>query len=177
MAIQGTNAAFYMNLIITDSNVFFDIISIGALPEFFALDYEIGTTDFVYDEILHSDQKEVITSFIRAKKLMIYSLSPEEVEEVNNFKTTRNFKGLTDKTVLWKALKLKCILLTGDKKLRREAEELNIEVHASLWVIENLILSGIVSKSKGCSLLKALKLMNASVPVDEIDKLLRKYII
>jgi len=40
-----------MKLIITDTNVFFDLISIGALPEFFALDFDICTTDFVINEI------------------------------------------------------------------------------------------------------------------------------
>ena len=46
-----------MKLIITDSSVFFDIIKIQALPEFFALDFEICTTDFVKDEILESEQR------------------------------------------------------------------------------------------------------------------------
>jgi hypothetical protein len=45
-----------MKLIITDTNIFFDIISIGALPEFFSLDYEICTTAFVIEEIIRSDQ-------------------------------------------------------------------------------------------------------------------------
>ena len=46
-----------MKLIITDSSVFFDIIKIQALPEFFALDFEICTTDFVKGEILESEQR------------------------------------------------------------------------------------------------------------------------
>ena len=46
-----------MKLLITDTNIFFDIISIGALPEFFSLDYEICTTVFVIEEILRSDQE------------------------------------------------------------------------------------------------------------------------
>ncbi len=41
-----------MKLIITDTNIFFDIISIGVLPEFFSLDYEICTTVFVIEEII-----------------------------------------------------------------------------------------------------------------------------
>ena len=52
MEIQRTNAALGMKLIITDTNVFFDIISIDVLPEFFALGFEICTTDFVVKEIL-----------------------------------------------------------------------------------------------------------------------------
>ncbi len=60
MAIQRANAALNMKMIITDTNVFFDIISIDVLPEFFALDFEICTTDFVVKEILESTQKEQI---------------------------------------------------------------------------------------------------------------------
>jgi hypothetical protein len=41
--LQRTNSAISMKLIVTDTNVFFDIIKIGALPEFFSLDYDICT--------------------------------------------------------------------------------------------------------------------------------------
>jgi len=53
-----------MKLIITDSSMFFDIIKIQALPEFFALDFEICTTDFVKGEILESEQREQIEMFM-----------------------------------------------------------------------------------------------------------------
>ena len=164
-----------MNLIITDTNVFFDIIGIDALPEFFALDFEICTTDFVVNEILMSDQKEQIESFIRAKRLIVLKLSVSDIEDIQQFPTKRYFKGITDKTVLWKSHQLKCPLLTGDKKLRNEAEDLNIEVHGSLWVIIELVEKEIVSHTKGVELLERLKLMNFSLPHDEIDKLLKRF--
>ena len=58
-----------MKLIITDTSVFFDIIQIQALPEFFALDFEICTTDFVEREIMQSNQREQIELFKRSKQL------------------------------------------------------------------------------------------------------------
>ena len=57
MGISKIHEAIGMKLLITDTNIFFDIISIGALPEFFSLDYEICTTVFVIEEILRSDQE------------------------------------------------------------------------------------------------------------------------
>ncbi|HAQ20070.1 MAG TPA: hypothetical protein DCR40_12700 [Prolixibacteraceae bacterium] len=162
-----------MKLIITDTNVFFDVISIGAMPEFFMLDFEICTTDFVIKEILESNQKEQIESFVRAKRLIVFKLTANEVEEIQNFVTRRFFKGITDKTVLWKSHQLKCPLLTGDKKLRNEAEDLKIEVHGSIWVINKLIEKEIITKAKGTELLEQLKLINASLPHDEIDKLIK----
>jgi len=90
-----------MKIIITDSSVFFDIIKIQALPEFFALDFEICTTDFVINEILESEQKEQIEMFIRSHQLTVFVLSANEIEEIENFKTKRFFKTLIDRTVLW----------------------------------------------------------------------------
>jgi len=163
-----------MKIIITDTNVFFDLIEINALPEFFSLPYEICTTDFVVNEVLHSHQKEQIEIFIRARKLTIFKLTDNEVDEVKTFKTTRFFKGLTDKTVLWKAKQLNCSLLTGDGKLRKEAQAQGINVHGSIWVVENLVKNQVIEKSKAINFLEKLKEINNSLPVDEIDKLIKK---
>jgi len=164
-----------MKIIITDTNVFFDIIGINALPEFFSLPYEICTTDFVLNEILRSHQKEQIEIFIRAKKLTIFSLTDSEIDEVKTFQTKRNFKGLTDKTVLWKAKQLNSPLLTGDGKLRKEAHEQGIKVFGSIWVIESLINTGLVKNLVAVSFLEKLKVTNNSLPIDEIDKLIKKF--
>jgi len=154
---QKTNSSIGMKLIVTDTNVFFDIIKIGALPEFFSLDYDICTTDFVLKEILQSDQREQIESFIRAKSLTIFELDAYEIDIVINLKTKRTFKGITDKSVLWKACVLSCPLLTGDKKLRSEARDMGIEVHGSIWVIETLIENEFINKIVGTEFFENLK--------------------
>lgn len=164
-----------MKLIVTDTNVFFDLMSIEVLSDFFELDYEICTTDFVVNEIIRIDQLEQIQIFIRSKKLRVYMLSSDEIEEVINLKTKRNLRRITDKSVLWKALKLKCRLLTGDKNLRSEAKEQGLEVNGSLWVIRTLIETKIISPAVGAELLEKLKKVNDSLPKDEIEKLIKKY--
>ena len=163
-----------MKLIITDSSVFFDIIKIQALPEFFALDFEICTTDFVRGEILESEQGEQIEMFIRSHQLTVFVLSEKEIEEVENFKTKRFFKTLIDKTVLWKAKQLKCPLLTGDAKLRSEATDQGIPVHGSLWVIRMMVESNVVTANAGIEFLEKLKVSNDRLPLDEIEKLIKK---
>lgn len=163
-----------MKLIITDSSVFFDIIKIQALPEFFALDFEICTTDFVRGEILESEQREQIEIFIRSHQLIVFELSEKEIEEIENFKTKRFFKTLIDKTVLWKAKQLKCPLLTGDAKLRSEATDQGITVHGSLWVIQIMVESKVVTANAGIEFLEKLKISNDRLPLDEIEKLIKK---
>lgn len=92
-----------MRLVITDVSVFFDVYHIRALPQFFALDFEVCTTDFVRNEILQNEQKEEFEVYIRSDKLTIIHLAPEEVEDVKAFQTKRFFKTLPGKTVPWKA--------------------------------------------------------------------------
>ena len=65
--------------------------------------------------------------------------------------------------------------MTGDKKLRKEAEDQGIEVHGTLWVIVTLVENGLIDRKKGIELLKLLKKVNSSLPFDEIGKLIRKY--
>lgn len=164
-----------MKLIVTDTNVFFDMMSIEVLPDFFGLDYEICTTDFVVNEIIRIDQAEQIQNFIRSKQLTVYKLTSDEIEEVVNLKTKRNLRRITDKSVLWKALQLKCRLVTGDKNLRSEAEEQGLEVNGSLWVIKTLVETKIIAPTFAAELLEKLKTVNDSLPKEEIDKMIKKY--
>ncbi|MBN1338620.1 MAG: hypothetical protein JXA03_04815 [Bacteroidales bacterium] len=164
-----------MKLIVTDTNVFFDMMSIGVLPDFFGLDYEICTTDFVVNEIVRVDQADQIQNFIRSKQLTVYKLTSDEIEKVVNLKTKRNLRRITDKSVLWKALQLKCRLVTGDKNLRSEAEEQGLEVNGSLWVIKKLLETNVISPAIAAELLEKLKIVNNSLPKDEIEKLIKKY--
>lgn len=56
--------------LITDTNILFDVIKIGALHDFFSFDSDICTTVFVIDEIKSSPQRVQIETFIRSKQLI-----------------------------------------------------------------------------------------------------------
>ncbi len=163
-----------MKLFITDTNVFFDLMNIEALPEFFGLDFEICTTDFVVNEILRLEQAEQIQNFIRSKQLTVFGFSSDEIEEVVNLKTKRTLRRIADKSVLWKALQLKCKLLTGDKSLRSEAEENGLEVHGSIWVVMMIVEAKLLSHVKGIELFEKLKIVNGNLPLEDIEKLIKK---
>jgi len=164
-----------MKVIITDTNVFFDIMDIEILPDFFGLNFEMCTTDFVVDEIKHHEQAEQIQNFIRSKKLTVFSFSAEELNQVATIKTKRNLRRIADKSVLWKAKQLECRLLTGDKNLRCEAEESGLVVNGSIWVIRMLVEGNMVTMVQGIELLEKLKTVNKNLPVSEIEKLIKKW--
>ncbi len=163
-----------MKLIITDVSVLFDLYQLEILPEFFALKAEISTTSFVYNEIVISNQVVEFEVYKRSQKLNVIMLTDEEQDAVNQFATKRNLKSLPDKTMLWKSIQLNCALLTCDRKLKLEAKEHGVEVHGSIWVIEKLVEENILDKSKAIALLEQLKTVNDRLPMEEIDKVIKK---
>ncbi len=163
-----------MKIVITDTNILFDVIKIGVLPEFFSLDYEICTTVFVIHEILPFAQRELVETFIRAKKLIVYNFTEEEIEAVQSFDTEKSLKRFTDKSVIWKSLQLNCLMLTGDQRMREVAERMNIEVHGSIWIIDELVTKTLISSDKAIVLFEQLLLTNSRLPKDEIEKRINK---
>ena len=163
-----------MKLVITDVSVLFDLFHIKILSEFFALDFEIYITVFVYDEIVNQEQIKEFEEFRQTGKLIVLDLSQEEEEQVVNFKTKRNLKSIPDKTMLWKAIQLNCPLLTCDAKLRKEAIDNGIQVHGSIWVLLALEKEKLIEKQRMIALLEQIKLVNNRLPMVEIDKIMKR---
>lgn len=163
-----------MRVVITDVSVFFDLFELNVLAPFFDLEWEINTTDFVYNEIVHEEQIREFERFERTKQLKIIKVTSEEVDEIRLLELRRPNKSFPDKTALWHAKKRSCTLLTCDSVLRAEAEHLKIEVHGSIWVLLQLLESDLITKEKAIALLEKLKLINARLPRQEIDQIIAR---
>jgi predicted nucleic acid-binding protein len=130
-----------MKTLICDTNIFIDLIHAQALDTFWRLPHDVYTTDLVLAEMTVPAQKAQLIAAQAAGNLIVLELSGEEIGRVAGLATQRKLKRITDRSVLFKALALQCCLLTGDGLLRREAEEQGLEVHGSLWVIEQIHLA------------------------------------
>ena len=161
-----------MIVVFTDVSVFFDLYKLQILPEFFELNWDIHTSDFVYNEIIHEDQLDAFSVFVECQKLHVIKISSEETLLIEKMKLKRSNKSFPDRTVLWKAKQENCILLTCDKALREEANHQKIEVHGSIWVVNQLIENNKISIYKGISLLEKLKNVNSRLPFSKIDRLI-----
>src|SRR5574344_1318115 len=69
-------------IVISDTNIFFDLMSIDLLQSFFELPYTIETTDFVISEIEQSEQVLKVTKFIKNKKLLVHKSAPETFNKI-----------------------------------------------------------------------------------------------
>ena len=163
-------------IIISDSNIFFDLISVNLLKEFFELPCEKATTDFVINEIVKPEQQEKVGSYIGSKKLHVESFESNEVSEIINiFQNNDNNASITDCSVWYYAKKTKGRLLTGDAKLRRVASENNVKVSGFLFILDNLIEYGILSRSACADKLKQLVEINSRLPKKECEERIKQW--
>lgn len=158
-----------MKVAIADASVFFDLYKISVLPEFFGLDMEIYTTDFIYNEILRSEERALFETFCRSNQLKIIIIDELEREQISVMDLKYSNSSLADRTAIFKARQMDCNLLTCDNKLKKEAEHLNVEVHGSIWILDQLIDNNVLETGRAIVSFELLKATNAWLPINEID--------
>lgn len=158
-------------LVVSDSNIFFDLQSVELLKEFFLLPCEIATTDFVISEISRPEQMNKIQAFIDSKKLDVVSFDNKEISNIFAIhQTNDNNASITDCSVWYLAKKTDSRLLTGDGKLRKSATEDNVKVSGILYIFDNFVEYGILEKSACAKKLEELTQINNRLPKGECEK-------
>lgn len=158
-----------MRIVVTDANIFFDLIGIGALGHFFQLDYEVHTTELVMGECDTGDL-ERLQAFVGSGHLRVRNFSVDEVKAVE---TTGRRKGLrpADRSVLFHALELKGMVVSGDSDMRKECSEMKLECHGILWCIAELRRHGHYDAEQCLGLLDELEAINKWLPREELEKM------
>lgn len=162
-----------MIIIITDTNVFIDLIKAGALEYFFQLPYDIRTTDLVLEEIKLPEQQADLEKFKANGRLAVLELDADEIRAALEIRTQTALKRITDLSVLFKALSLQCHVLSGDKDLRKECERHGVTVHGSIWVIREIWRMKQADEKELLKMVDELAL-NSRLPGQELEKLRRE---
>lgn len=161
-----------MILAVTDANIFIDLIHLEMLGYLFNLDIEIHTTLEVHDQ-LNTNQKKIIQNFIQSKDLLVYSFSFEELAEIYSLDCPNGLE-LADRTIFYYAEKFNSIVLSGDVKLRKHCEKINIEVKGIIWVFDQLNEKKVLDSRILADKMEELIQFNSRLPMeicqDRIDK-------
>lgn len=158
-------------IVVSDTNIFLDLISINLLEDFFNLPCEIHTSDFVVGEILTPEQISAISDFIDSKKLTVRSFDFSDLAAISELqKNCMTNASFTDCSVWYYAKKINARLLTGDNKLRKTAEKDSVLVSGILYIFDNLVEYGILEKSIAAEKLSKLLSTNPRLPHGECQK-------
>lgn len=163
-------------IVVSDTNIFIDLVKLELLGDFFSLPWDIHTTDFVISELEVPEQKAAVTAFIKRKKLTVGKLDAEEVEIiVERSEETGGKISITDFSVCHYAQKNNYTLLTGDMNLRKVAIKENISVHGILFLFDEFVKHAILPPEFAADTLKKLKEINTRLPLDEVNSRINKW--
>jgi hypothetical protein len=143
-----------MKIVVTDACIFIDVINLNLTAKFFGLELDIHTTDEVINELFVS-QQQVLEGYKTSNKLTVHVLSGEEQLALMSDAYP---KALTpeDRSVVFIAQKLgDATVLSSDKPLRNYAKKICIEYHGILWIMDQLVGQGVLTKSEAITKLNA----------------------
>jgi rRNA-processing protein FCF1 len=172
---QVSNHEALIRVAVNDANLLIDLWDINLIAHFFQLPLVFHTTQLIIGE-LEPEQIESLRPYIGQQKLTIRNLTRAEIDNLGSISANSRKLSRQDLSVYFYAKELNnCMILTGDNRLRKEAERQGFEVHGILWVFEQMIINQILSPVLAVEHLQNLMKINAWLPVNECQKCLERW--
>jgi hypothetical protein len=163
-----------MRVAVKDACVLIDLANGGLLEAWFQLGIETCTTDLVLRQVKTDNQWQAVKAFVDAGLLLVHSLSGDELMKIQHDYAHLPV-GVEDRTALYLALKLKAILLTGDRRLRIEGMKQELEVRGLLWVFDELVARKVITPKLAAVKLQAIVASGAFLPKKDCDERLKEW--
>jgi predicted nucleic acid-binding protein len=105
-----------------------------------------------------------------------HQLTFEELLEVSGLEREVGSKAkFNDCSVIFLAIKLNAMLLSGDKPLRKAGRARAIEVHGTLWILDQLVERGLLSPGIAANKLEYLRSLDRFFPDAECQSRLIRW--
>lgn len=154
---------------VIDTNVLIDLDVGGLLADLFRLDIVWVIPDLVLAELNHPSPNALLKMGLRALEL-----SSEEVEKIVEFGLQYPNLSVYDRASLVLAMREGAMLITGDRRLRKAAEEQGVRVHGTLWVLDQLVERGI-PKQTAAQAIRQMLAGGRRLPIAECKKRLNRW--
>lgn len=160
-----------MKIVINDANILIDLSELDLLEKFSQLDFELYTTDFVFNEIDDKYQKKAVQKLKDNQLLnVIETTESSDYQEIQSLLNTNNGLSFEDCSVWHYSQKLAGTLLTGDGKLRKQAKKSGVEVRGIIYIFDKLVKEQHLSFSDAVDKIELLFQLNNRLPKKEIEK-------
>ena len=160
-----------MSLIfISDTNIWIDFRNAGLLEQMFRLPFTLCCTDFVMHELADFPHQELLY-----RGLSVESFDESGVIRLFELKVEHNNSSLADVSCYLLAQETGRPLLTGDGKLRRQAQRDGLEVHGALWLLDLMVEHQVIEKSAAANALTHMLEHGARLPTGECESRLSRW--
>lgn len=165
-----------MKIIINDTNIFIDMYSVGLMECMCELPFEIHTVDFVAAELTDPGQKRSFEDLVISGRIVVDEFDSEEMQEiVAEHSVVSGNLSIPDCAVCYFARKHRVPMLTGDRRLRRYAEQQAIEVHGILFLFDEMVGASVIPAFLAAEKLEELMRLNSRLPRNEISTRINKW--
>jgi hypothetical protein len=123
-------------LLISDANIIIDMKAGGILRLMFRFDATFAVPDVLFEEELRADDPELLRLGLQLMELHEETVAYAEALIA---KYRRLGASTNDLLALALARQESCPLLTGDLRLRTAAHEEGINMHGTLWLVEQMV--------------------------------------
>ena len=159
-----------MQLLVSDANVPIDIEHGSLTAPMFSLKIVFTVPDVLFEKELKNRHSHLLDFGLRIK-----SLSEDAVDKAIEFAGKYRQPSRIDLFALSLALHEKCPLLTGDKNLRKAADQEGVQVHGTIWLVGEMLREKIIHPTVAHIAFQKMKNAGSRLPWDEVDKLLGKW--
>ncbi|MCD7041950.1 MULTISPECIES: type II toxin-antitoxin system VapC family toxin [Pseudomonas fluorescens group] len=160
-----------MSLIyISDTNIWIDFRNAGLLEQMFKLPFTLCCTDFVLYEL-----EDIFHDELLAQGLLVESFDERDVQKLLNLKIEHGNSSMADVSCYLLALTTGRPLLTGDGKLRRQAQKDGIQVRGALWLLDLMIEHYTITSSVAAQALENMLWHGARLPGAECESRLSRW--
>jgi predicted nucleic acid-binding protein len=160
-----------MSLIfISDTNIWIDFRNAGLLEQMFRLPFTLCCTDFVMHELADFPHQELLD-----RGLSVESFDESGVIRLFELKVEHNNSSLADVSCYLLAQETGRPLLTGDGKLRRQAQRDGLEVNGALWLLDLMVEHQVIEKSDAANALAHMLEHGARLPTAECESRLSRW--
>jgi len=137
---------------ISDTNIWIDFAHANLLTEIFKLPFDFCCTDFVLAEINNIETHQSLLKL----GLIVEKIDEDNIVQLYSLMGSHNNSSIADVSCYFLAKQTGIPLLTGDRKLRKQAIADGLTVFGSLWLLDLLVAHRIISKEKA---IRSLELM------------------
>jgi hypothetical protein len=157
-------------LLISDANIIIDMNTGGLLRLMFRFDATFAVPDVLFEEELRTDHPELLRLGLKRLELredtVVYA--GVLVEKYRSLGASIN-----DLLALALAWQEKCPLLTGDGRLRTAGQTESIDVHGTLWLIEQMVKARTITVRQAEAGYAKMREAGRRLPWGEVDQQLR----
>ncbi len=159
-------------ILLSDANILIDlgyVNGLGVLTQIgptevldtVLLECEYGNQPGLVDGVLHAGVTAVTTETVWLR-------------EARRLRSTTMNLSQQDRLNFYYAQRFARVLLTGDNPLRKHSQRYGVEVHGSLWIIEQAFGQGLVPKKELCRWMQAWPALGRRLPKEELQSLRAK---